>query len=133
MTPRATTSIGYASGSINGEAGADLIDGGDGNDQIDGSFGHDTLLRTTGDNQLTDSQDSNLLDGGEGNDRLIAKALTSRSFKANAAAAFTYNDPIAGSRTFLALNDATAGFSSRTDALIDVTGYSGTITSLAVF
>lgn len=113
MTPRATTSIGYASDSINGEAGADLIDG---------SFGHDTLLRTTDDNQQTDSQASNLLDGGEGNDRLIAKALTNRSFKANAAAAFTYNDPIAGSRTFFALNDATAGFSSRTDPLIDVTG-----------
>lgn len=63
----------------------------------------------------------------------IAKVLTRRTFMADTVAAFTYNDTTTGPRTFLALNNASAGFSSGTDAIIEITGYSGIIASLAVF
>ncbi|MDD1433805.1 hypothetical protein MEO42_22450, partial [Dolichospermum sp. ST_sed6] len=48
--------------------------------------------------------------------------LTTVNFGANAAAQFTF-----GSRTFVAINDATAGFSATTDAIIEVTGLTGTL------
>jgi hypothetical protein len=44
-------------------------------------------------------------------------------FTANSAARFTF-----GTRTFVAINDATAGFSATTDAIIEVTGLTGTLT-----
>jgi hypothetical protein len=43
-------------------------------------------------------------------------------FTANSAAQFTF-----GSRTFVAINNATAGFSATTDAIIEVTGLTGTL------
>ena len=38
----------------------------------------------------------------------------------------------ATARTFLALNDATAGFSATTDGILEITGYSGSLANLAV-
>ena len=35
-----------------------------------------------------------------------------------------------GSRAFLALNDGTAGFNSRRDALIEITGFTGNLAIL---
>jgi hypothetical protein len=43
-------------------------------------------------------------------------------FTANSAAQFTF-----GSRSFVAINDATAGFSATTDAIIEVTGLNNTL------
>jgi Ca2+-binding RTX toxin-like protein len=52
----------------------------------------------------------------------IAAKLTNPFFIANSAARFTF-----GARTFVAINDATAGFSATTDAIIEVTGLTGTL------
>jgi Ca2+-binding RTX toxin-like protein len=54
----------------------------------------------------------------------IAARLTTTVFTANSAAQFTF-----GSRSFVAINDATAGFSATTDAIIEVTGLTGTLGS----
>jgi ELWxxDGT repeat protein len=50
----------------------------------------------------------------------IAAVLTSAAFPANSARAFTVTGQ---SGTFLALNNATAGFSSTTDAILHLSGY----------
>ena len=52
----------------------------------------------------------------------IAARLTNTVFAANFAAQFTF-----GTRTFVAINNATAGFSATTDAIIEVTGLTGTL------
>ncbi|MDB9451846.1 calcium-binding protein, partial [Dolichospermum circinale] len=52
----------------------------------------------------------------------IAAKLTTAAFTANSAAQFSF-----GSRSFVALNDVTAGFSATTDAIIEVTGLTGTL------
>jgi Ca2+-binding RTX toxin-like protein len=63
------------------------------------------------------------------NTGIIAK-LTTANFGANSAAQFTF-----GTRSFVAINDATAGFSETTDAIIEVTGLTGTLglTNFAAF
>ena len=48
-------------------------------------------------------------------------------------ASFTYSDPVAGTRTFLAINNDTAGFSAATDAILEITGYNGSLSSLQVY
>ncbi|MFN9560214.1 MAG: beta strand repeat-containing protein [Dolichospermum sp.] len=57
----------------------------------------------------------------------IAAKLTNAAFAANSAAQFTFGNG-ANTRTFVAINDATAGFSATTDAIIEVTGLTGTLT-----
>ncbi|MDD1448344.1 hypothetical protein MEN98_19955, partial [Dolichospermum sp. ST_sed8] len=52
---------------------------------------------------------------------IVAK-LTNTTFRANSAAQFSF-----GRRSFVAINDATAGFSSTTDAIVEVTGLTGTL------
>ncbi|WP_016950981.1 calcium-binding protein [Anabaena sp. PCC 7108] len=54
----------------------------------------------------------------------IASVLTAANFVANSAAQFTL-DYAFGSRTFVAINNSTAGFSANTDAIIEVTGLTG--------
>ena len=54
----------------------------------------------------------------------INEKLSAANFGANFAVSFTF-----GSRTFVAINDATAGFSQTTDAIIEVTGLTGTLTT----
>jgi serralysin len=61
----------------------------------------------------------------------IAAVLTNAAFVANGAATFSFGTG-GSARTFLALNNGTAGFSSTTDGLIEITGYSGALTNLAV-
>ena len=56
----------------------------------------------------------------------IAARLTNTVFAANFAAQFTFGTG-ANTRTFVAINDATAGFSATTDAIIEVTGLTGTL------
>lgn len=59
----------------------------------------------------------------------IAATLNAENFAANGGAYFTVAE---GGRTFVALNDGTAGFDAATDTLIEITGYSGDIAQLSV-
>ena len=61
----------------------------------------------------------------------LQAVLTTTTFVASGAATFTLGSG-ASQRTFLALNDKTAGYSSSTDAILEITGYSGALTDLAV-
>ena len=61
----------------------------------------------------------------------ISTLLTATSFAANRAATFSFADT-AGRRTFLAINDATAGFSATNDAIVEITGFTGSLTNLAL-
>ncbi|MEA5411194.1 bluetail domain-containing putative surface protein, partial [Synechococcus sp. BA-120 BA3] len=64
----------------------------------------------------------------------LAAVLTPASFAANGGATFTLaaGGSGSGSRTFLALNDGTAGFQASSDAIVEITGYSGSLAALAV-
>jgi hypothetical protein len=56
----------------------------------------------------------------------LAAKLTAGAFLGNFAASFTFGTGPA-LRTFMAINDATAGFSATTDAIVEVTGLAGTL------
>ena len=62
----------------------------------------------------------------------IYSLLTSTSFLANRAASFSYADPSGVSRSFIALNNGTAGYQSSTDAIIEITGYTGSLNDLQI-
>ena len=147
---------------LNGGAGNDVLIGGNGNDTLIGGTGGDVLTGGEGIDTfrlaLSDSLLANydkITDFVIGTDRLdgptsvtaanlrelgtvaaltqggIAAVLTSNTFVRNGAATFSYIDGNA-TRTFLALNNGTAGFSQTTDAIIEITGYSGSPENLAV-
>ncbi|MFN7678126.1 MAG: calcium-binding protein, partial [Cyanobacteriota bacterium] len=61
----------------------------------------------------------------------IQAVLTPTLFTKSGAATFAYVDG-ASTRTFLALNDSTAGFLATADAVVEITGFSGSLTNLAV-
>ncbi|GCL40844.1 hypothetical protein NIES80_05340 [Dolichospermum planctonicum] len=131
---------------ITGNAGNNILTGGLGKDTLTGGLGRDRFDYRT----LTHSILSNFdvitdFNATTGNDLFlvttarsgfnnvttpvaalnttgIAARLTTATFTANSAAQFTF-----GSRTFVAINDATAGFSATTDAIIEVTGLNGTL------
>jgi len=144
-----------ANNTLNGGAGSDILIGGLGNDILTGGLGKDTLTGGLGVDRfdyrtLADSVFSNFdvitdFNANTGNDLFvvstartggfsnagtvaelnalsIAAKLTNTTFKANSAAQFSF-----GSRTFVAINDATAGFGATTDAIIEVTGFTGTL------
>jgi len=93
------------------------LDSGDGGvDRIDGP----TAIAAGGVTMLATAV-TNLTASG------ISAVLTTSTFGAFKAVAFSY-----GSQTFLALNDKTAGFSATADGLIDITGFSGTLSNLAI-
>jgi serralysin len=137
-----------------GLGGADTITGRVGGDLLIGGNEQDTFRYVN----LTDStlsQTDRILDFQIGTDRIdgptavtaantrelgtvatfnqagISAVLTTAVFGANQAATFTFRAGTA-TRTFLALNDSTAGFSSTSDALIEITGYTGLLTNLAI-
>jgi hypothetical protein len=62
----------------------------------------------------------------------IGNLLSSTSFPADTAAVFTYDDREFGQRTFLALNDGIAGFRPQSDGILEITGYSGNLSALAL-
>ena len=130
---------------LNGGAGNDILTGGTGKDTLTGGLGVDRFDYST----LTHSVLSIFdvitdFNANAGNDLFlvstartkffnagsvttleatgIAAKLTNTLFTANSAAQFTF-----GTRTFVAINDATAGFSATTDAIIEVTGLTGTL------
>ena len=61
----------------------------------------------------------------------IGKLLNSDIFKANGASTFFVTNPL-GSRTFVALNDSTPGFNALSDAVVEITGYSGDLSKLSI-
>lgn len=60
-------------------------------------------------------------------DVALRQVLSSDKFVANGASTFNF-----GTRTFLALNDSIAGFSTSRDAVIEITGYSGSLNQLEI-
>ncbi|MDD1443904.1 aerolysin family beta-barrel pore-forming toxin [Dolichospermum sp. ST_sed3] len=139
---------------ITGNTANNILNGGLGNDILNGGLGIDTLIGGTGidrfDYRTLANSVFNSVDvitdfnANVSNDLfLVATArsvfsnagtvatfditgitanLTTVNFGANAAAQFSF-----GSRTFVAINNATAGFSSTTDAIVEVTGLTGTL------
>ncbi|TAE53821.1 MAG: hypothetical protein EAZ76_00720, partial [Nostocales cyanobacterium] len=139
---------------LNGGDGNDTLIGGAGNDFLTGGKGKDILTGGLGRDRfdyrnLTDS----LLNGFDvitdfnattGNDLFrvstaragfvnvgavnslnaadIGAKLTNTVFTSNFAAQFSF-----GQRTFVAINDTTAGFNASNDAIIEVTGLTGTL------
>jgi hypothetical protein len=79
--------------------------------------GNDLFLVSSARSTFTDAGTAATLDASG-----IGAILTAGTFTANAAARFSF-----GSRTFAAINDATAGFNAATDAVIEVTGITGTL------
>jgi hypothetical protein len=146
---------GAGNDSLNGAAGADTLEGGLGKDTLTGGTtgGGDTFLYSSlshsllsGFDVITDFQiGTDTLDGpvpvssadvkklgsvtslAEGS---IAALLTATNLPANGAAIFSFGT--ATVRTFLVLNDSIAGYKASSDALIEITGYTGSLSSLSV-
>ncbi|MBC1241951.1 FG-GAP-like repeat-containing protein, partial [Nostoc sp. 2RC] len=143
---------------LNGGKGNDLLIGSNGNDLLIGGAGADTLNGGNGVDtfrfDFTDSPLSNfdhIIDLKIGTDRIdgpnrvsktnlkelgavtsldaggLGALLTNSNFAAYGAASFSF-----GSRTFLAVNNNTAGFQEDSDAIIEITGFSGKLTNLAI-
>jgi subtilisin family serine protease/Ca2+-binding RTX toxin-like protein len=131
---------------LNGGAGTDILTGGVGKDTLTGGLEVDRFdYRTLANSALGIFDVITDFNATTGNDLFlvttarsgfnnvttpvatldatgIAARLTTAVFTANSAAQFTF-----GTRTFVAINDATAGFSATTDAIIEVTGLTGTL------
>ena len=126
-------------------AGNDILTGGLGQDTLTGGAGRDRFdYRNLADSVLGGFDVITDFNAKSGNDLFvvsttrsvfsnagtvaaldatsIAAKLTNTTFTANSAAQFSF-----GSRTFVAINDATAGFDSAKDAIIEVTGLTGTL------
>ncbi|MFM7312705.1 MAG: bluetail domain-containing putative surface protein, partial [Cyanobium sp.] len=148
---RANTILGnQANNVLNGAAGADVLTG---------SGGADTFVYTTLANSLLGSPNGytfdRITDFTIGQDKLdgpktvsttqfkrlgtvdtldqagIQQVLTTSTFVANGAASFTFVDG-SGNRTFVALNDSTAGFDGTKDAVIEITRFSGLLSGLSI-
>ena len=61
----------------------------------------------------------------------IASLLKPNRFSANGASTFTFGTG-SGRRTFLGINDGVAGYQAANDAIIEITGYTGSLGSLLV-
>jgi len=139
--------------------GNDIINAGAGNDTFWGYLGADTLTGGTGVDTFnygsyTDSLLANydvikdleigidVIDGPKAvtasqlkelgkvtalTETAIKQVLTTTNFSAYGAATFSFGD-----RTFLGINDMTAGFSASTDSIIEITGFTGSLTNLAI-
>ncbi|AFY48314.1 Ca2+-binding protein, RTX toxin [Nostoc sp. PCC 7524] len=140
-----TLNGGTGNDTINGDAGNDILTGGTGKDTLTGGLGVDRFdYRKLADSLLSNFDVITDFNANAGNDLFfvstaragfydggtvatldatdIAAQLTTANFAANFAALFTF-----GSRSFVAINNATAGFSATTDAIIEVTGFTGTL------
>ena len=125
-----------ANNTLTGGAGKDTLTGGLGSDRFgyqiltdsllanfdvitdfNANVSNDLLLVTTTRTSFTNAGAVATLD----NTGIIAK-LNTTNFGINAAAQFTF-----GTRSFVAINDPTAGFSQTTDAIVEITGLTGTL------
>ena len=141
---------------LDGGAGNDIIRASGGNDTLIGGLGTDNLTGGLGNdrfvyNDLTHSLLAGIdiikdFNNSTDTDRFvvstarsvfnsvgvvsglnataIGNALTTSNFGANAAALFTI-----GSKSYVAINDSTAGFNALSDAIVDITGYKGTLST----
>jgi large repetitive protein len=137
-----------------GNSGSNRITGGGGADTLTGGLGADTFAYGANSDSLrasfdritdfvigTDSIDASRASGALGASKGTVSALTAAGISAvltnntfsaaTNAAWFTFGSG-ASQRTFLALNDGTRGFSGSTDAIIEMTGFSGDMTQLTV-
>ena len=136
--------------SLMGESGNDLLIGGQGRDKLTGGGGRDYFYFESLSDSLLPSRDR-ITDFRVGTDTLVGPnavapnkinqlgmvnrlnqfslqmLLTTEKFKSDTAATFTF-----GARTFVAINDGTAGFSASSDAVIEITGYSGSLSNLSI-
>jgi serralysin len=131
-----------------GNIGNNVITGGGGGDTLTGQAGGDTFTYTANNNSLlasfdkitdfvigTDAIDAVGTSGALGASKGTVSALTAAGISAvltnttfsaaTNAAWFTFGTG-ATQRTFLALNNGTRGFSASTDAIIEMTGVTGT-------
>jgi Ca2+-binding RTX toxin-like protein len=130
---------------ISGEAGVDEIAGDLGSDIltrgseadtfVSGEAGVDEIAGYLGSDLLTrGSETETFISGEAGVDKLAgdlrSDLLTDSTFGAIGTAIFPLKT--GSTRTFLALNDGNAGFSLNNDILIEITGYSGDLNSLAI-
>jgi Ca2+-binding RTX toxin-like protein len=141
---------------LTGTSGNDVLIGGANNDLLTGAAGKDTLTGGLGSDKfvyqnLTDSLLANFdvitdFNATTGNDLFrvataragfvdveavntldtagIGAKLTATAFGSNFAAQFSF-----GQKTFVAINDATAGFNAANDAIIEVTGLAGILST----
>jgi Ca2+-binding RTX toxin-like protein len=141
---------------LDGGAGNDIIRASRGNDTLTGGLGTDTLTGGLGNDRFVYSDLTHSLlagidsikdfNNGTETDRFVVSTarsvfnnvgvvsglnataigskLTTTNFGANAAALFTI-----GSKSYVAINDSTAGFSATSDAIVDITGYKGTLST----
>jgi Ca2+-binding RTX toxin-like protein len=134
-----------ASNTLTGNAGKDTITGNGGSDKFDyRTLSHSALATfdritdfdatTTGDRFLVGTARAGYLNGGQVSTLLtdaalttaaISNKLTTTNFLANFAATITMGSGVT-SRTFVVINNPIAGYSAVDDALVEVTGFSGT-------
>jgi Ca2+-binding RTX toxin-like protein len=134
---------------LSGDTGNDILTGAAGKDTLTGGTGIDKFGYKT----LTDSLLANYdlitdFNATTGNDLFlvttaragfttgltvatldaagIGAKLTTTNFAANYAAQFTFTSGTT-TRTFVAINDAIAGFNASTDSIVEVTGLTGTL------
>ena len=153
---------GAGNDSLSGGNGNDTLSGGSGIDSLTGAGGSDIFQFAAGDALIsgttTPSFDriTDFTIGGASGDSFdgvnavtaanlrklgtigasltsdtITALLTTTTFTANGASAFTFGSG-AGLRTFVALNDANAGFQSSTDNIVEITGFTGNLNNLAI-
>jgi Ca2+-binding RTX toxin-like protein len=141
---------------LDGGAGNDIIRASGGNDTLIGGLGADTLTGGLGNDRFVYTNLTDSLLGGidiikdfnnsTDTDRFVVTTarsvfnnvgvvsglnatavgitLTTSNFGANAAALFTI-----GSKSYVAINDSIAGFNALSDAIVDITGYKGTLSA----
>ena len=130
---------------LNGGAGNDILTGGAGKDTLTGGLGSDRFVyKTLSDSLLANFDVIKDFNANANNDLFlvstarsrftnvgavatldntgISNKLTTANFGANSVAQFSF-----GTRSFVAINNATAGFSQNTDAIIEITGLTGTL------
>lgn len=147
---------------LSGGAGADALSGGNGADTLIGGDGVDSFRYIALTQSLLQNPANSLLPGYDqisdfqiGIDTIdgpaavtaanlrelgnvssldladVATVLSTTDFLASRAASFTVGTD-AATRTFVALNNNQSGFQATLDAIIEITGYSGNLTDLAI-
>ena len=134
---------------LSGNGGNDVLTGLGGKDLLTGGFGADTFVFGYGDSLLSGFDlITDLEIGVDAIDGWAATAVTTigrasslnagdlgrlfgNTFLANGAAAFVVGST-GGDRTFLALNDSQLGFQAGKDLIMEITGYTGSLSNLAI-
>jgi Ca2+-binding RTX toxin-like protein len=132
---------------LNGAGGNDILTGLGGADRLTGGSGADLFRYAPGDS--SGDRFDQITDLVIGEDRIsfggisspvkglgsvaslsredLTKLLSTTTFVGGSAASFSV-----GARSFLAINDGSAGFQGSVDTLIEITGYSGDLSSLTI-